>query len=313
MDEHFELTDIWKWLPTFRVVAETEHLPTASERLHVTPAAISRTLGLLEDRLGRKLFNRTGKRLVLNADGRALLAAVTDAMESVEEGLETLEDSTMKGPVRVSSVGVLTNHYVVPALTELVGDHDELKPQVRNLRTRQAVEKLLQGTIDVAFVYESLTVEGLRVQRLGVSRSSIYCGRGHPLFDRRAPEFEEILDHPFSVPQIGDTGQVMDGWPVDVDRTVGMRITLLTSNLEVSLSGRFLTVLPDVTARPHVERGQLRRFDFDIVDPAVLFAVRREAGEAAEGRARGVVEAVAGRVEAVEDEIAQFREETSRN
>ena len=39
---------IWNWLPAFRAVAETEHLPTASDLLHVTPSALSRTIRLLE-------------------------------------------------------------------------------------------------------------------------------------------------------------------------------------------------------------------------------------------------------------------------
>ena len=61
-----KLRDVWNWLPTFRAIAETEHLPSAAERLHVTSAAVSRTLKLLEERLGEKLFNLDGRSLILN-------------------------------------------------------------------------------------------------------------------------------------------------------------------------------------------------------------------------------------------------------
>lgn len=310
MDERIDLSEVWKWLPTFRVVAETEHLPTASDRLHVTPAAISRTVKLLEDRLGRELFNRTGKRLVLNGDGRALLEAVTEAMASVEQGLGSLEDAPLAGPVRISSLGVLTNQYVAVAVLELTHKYPDLRPELRNLRTTEAAEQLLAGTIDVAFTYESMTLEGIHVERIGESPSSVYCGRDHPLFDHPEPRLDELLEHPFSVPQLGDTGRVMDGWPAEVERTVGMRITLLTTNLRVCRSGRFLTVLPDVTARPWVERGKLRRFRFELVEPAPLFAVRRQATKQHTGRARRVVEAVAERCERVRRQLEQFRRNT---
>ncbi len=304
------LGDIWNWLPTFRVVAETEHLPTASKRLHVTPAAISRTLGLLEDRMGRELFNRTGNRLVLNGDGRRLLEAVSEAMSKVERGLHSLEDSPLSGPVHVSAGGVLTNHYVVPAMLELSNRHEGLEPQVRNMRTGDATQALLEGTLDVAFIYESMTLDGIHVERLGESPSSIYCGCEHPLFDGDDVSLEELTDHPFSVPQIGDTGQIMDGWPADVDRTVGMRITLLTSNLAVCRSGQYLTVLPDVTARPFVEAGQLRRFDIDILPPAPLYAARRESTVSESGRARGVIDAVRARTRDIEQQLDDFRAST---
>lgn len=310
MDDQVDLQDIWRWLPTFRAVAETEHLPTASKRLHVTPAAISRTIKLLEDRLGKSLFNRGGKRLVLNADGQALLEAVTEAMSQVEQGLDTMREVPLSGPVRISSVGVLTNHYVTPALVELTDANPGLRPELRNLRTADAAEQLLGGTVDVAFIYESMTLEGIHVEQLGRSPSSVYCGREHPLFGRDEVTLQEVTDHPFSVPQLGDTGQVMDGWPADVPRQVGMTITLLTTNVEVCRSGRFLTVLPDVTARTWVQRGEMRRLDVDVVPPAVLFAARREAARRTESRAQAVIDAVGQRVKRLEKELAQFRAQT---
>ncbi len=307
MSNRPNLRDIWNWLPAFRAVAETEHLPSAAKRLHITPAAISRTLGLLEDRLGQKLFNRTGKRLVLNGNGRTLLAAVAEAMAGVERGLDTLEEDPFHGPIRLSAVGVLTNHYVLPALLKLKRDHPQLEPQLRICGTRDAAELLLRGEIEAAFIYEPMTLEGIHVDQMGTSPSSVYCGPGHPLFDEAEVTKEKMLEHSFSVPHVGDTGQVVDGWPSDVERQVGMRIKLLTSNLEICLSGQFLTVLPDVTAMPYVESGQMRRLGFDIVPAARLFAVRRNTKDG-EHRARGVIEAVRRRVQRLEAKVTQFRQ-----
>ena len=309
MKTRVNLSDIWNWLPAFRAVAETEHLPTASKRLHVTPAAISRTLGLLEDRLGRQLFNRTGKRLVLNGNGRTLLAAVSEAMQRVEQGLHALEENPFYGPVRLSAVGVLTNHYVLPALLELQREHVHLEPELRIAGTREAAQCLLRGELDVAFVYEEMTLEGIDVVHLGQSPSSVYCGQDHPLFAMDDVDLEKMLEHPFSVPHVGDTGQVVDGWPSDIRRTVGLRIKLLTSNLEVCRSGQFLTVLPDITAMPYAKDGELRRLPFDVVPAAQLFAVRR-VGEGGEHRAQGVIEAVRRRVEEMEEKIDHYRHHT---
>lgn len=301
------LTDIWNWLPTFRAVAETEHLPTASKRLHVTPAAISRTIGLLEDRLGTPLFNRKGKRLSLNGDGRALLASVQEAMTAVQGGLHNLDDQPLSGPVRISTIGLLTQHYVLPAILELCNAHPDLRPELRIMGTRDAAEALLSGEVDVAFIYESMTLEGLQVERLGTTTASIYCGGTHPLFDREKPGLDELLEFPFSVPQIGDTGRVQDGWPAEIPRQVGMRITLLTTNLAICRSGQFLTVLPDVTALPYTESGQLRRFRFDLVAPISLFVAIRSA-DGGRARARGVVDAVRRRADQLQQRIQRFRQ-----
>ncbi|MFB6374250.1 MAG: LysR family transcriptional regulator, partial [Bradymonadaceae bacterium] len=130
-----QLRDVWNWLPAFRAVAETEHLPSAAERLHVTPAAISRTLNLLEERIGQKLFNRDGRALVLNENGEKLLEEVRSGMLGVERGLKRIAGAPLDGPVRVSSMGVLTDYFVTPGLLRIVDEYDGALPVIRNMRT----------------------------------------------------------------------------------------------------------------------------------------------------------------------------------
>ena len=287
-----QLRDVWNWLPAFRAVAETEHLPSAAERLHVTPAAISRTLKLLEERIGSKLFNRDGRSLVLNEHGRTLLEEVRSGMIGVERGLKRIASEPLDGPIRVSSMGVLTDYFVAPGLVRICDRFDGALPVVRNLRTKEAARAVLRGEIDVAFFYEPMTFEGVHVEKLGETTSSVYCGEGHPLFDVEEPELDALLDHPFSVPGIGDTGRVMDDWPTDLPREIGMRIMRISTNLAVCRSGRFLTVLPDVAAREALERGEIRRFRFDVLPPTELFAARRETDDES-GGANTVIETVA--------------------
>lgn len=303
------MRDVWNWLPTFRAVAETEHLPTAAQRLHVTPAAISRTVGLLEERLGKPLFNRTGRTLVLNESGRELLQRLRSGMENVERGLRRATRPPLSGPVRISSLGLLTNYFALPAVLDLVDEHEDLEPILSNRRTREAAEALLQGKVDVALFYETMTFEGVSIEKFGETSASIYCGRGHPLFEAlEAGEevpFERILEHPFSVPGIGDTGKVMDDWPSDIPREIGMRIMLLTSNLEVCRSGRFVTVLPDITAREALQAGEIRRFPYDVIPPTHLYAARRQTDDET-GRAALVIEAIRRRAREVEEMLSDL-------
>src|SRR3546814_18692932 len=61
-------------LPAFRAVAELQNLRAAAERLHLTHSAISQQIRGLEQHLGFELFDRRGRRVVLNQAGVALLA-----------------------------------------------------------------------------------------------------------------------------------------------------------------------------------------------------------------------------------------------
>lgn len=74
-------------LPTFRVVAQLQNLRAAAERLHLTHSAVSHQLRALEQQLGHALFERRGRRLVLNSAGEALLASTERALAELERGV----------------------------------------------------------------------------------------------------------------------------------------------------------------------------------------------------------------------------------
>ncbi len=297
---------IWNWLPPFRAVAETEHLPTAAKQLNVTASALSRSVRLLEDALGQQLFHRVGRTIVLNAAGRRLLEAMATCNRTLDATLSDLIRPGLNGEVRISSVGMLTNSYVLPAILRLATEHADLVPSIEIHLASAANERLARGSLDVAFYYEALQHPDLRIEPIGKSSNSVYCGIGHPLFDRDDVEEHEILQMPFCAPQLGDHQLPMDGWPVDVTRQVGFRITLLTTNLEVALSGRFLSVLPDVTAADALEDGRLRRLPFERLEPQTLYAARRS-GDSTELTARQVIAAVEERISAVDDRLTALR------
>ena len=291
MDRHELLTQIWNWLPAFRAVAETQHLPTASSRLHVTASALSRTIALIEDRVGQPLFTRSGRNILLNQAGVMLLESVKRAERAIDEGLGNLSGDPMAGPVYLSTLGVFSNHYVLPVLLELKKAHPSLLPVISVLRASEANEGLSRGQLDLAFYYDAVQRDGLAISEIGEATNAVYCGRAHPLFNVRQPTKKQILACEFAVPKIGDRGLPMDTWPVELPRKVGIRIEMLWTNLEVCLSGQCISVLPDVIAHDHWKTGALRRLPQIHVPSVALYAATRD-NESPDGRAGRIHAAV---------------------
>ena len=63
----------FKHLQYFWVTARAGGVMRAGEQLHTTPQTLSGQIKLLEERLGRKLFRKSGRRLELTDDGRVAL------------------------------------------------------------------------------------------------------------------------------------------------------------------------------------------------------------------------------------------------
>jgi LysR family glycine cleavage system transcriptional activator len=75
-------------LAAFRAVAERQNLRAAADTLHLTHSAVSQQIRGLEEQLGFELFERRGRRVVLNAAGHALLRSVQAALAQLEDGVQ---------------------------------------------------------------------------------------------------------------------------------------------------------------------------------------------------------------------------------
>src|SRR5205809_5814817 len=75
-------------LTAFRAVAESQNLRAASEVLNLTHSAVSQQIRGLEEQLGFDLFERRGRRVVLNPAGEALLRSVQSALIQLDDGVQ---------------------------------------------------------------------------------------------------------------------------------------------------------------------------------------------------------------------------------
>ena len=164
----------------------------------------------------------------------------------------------------------------VPALLALAEEHPRVTPCLTTLSSRDANRELASGRIEVAFYYDATSLAGITCRKIGSLTNSLYCGKGHPLFGKRRLTPAQLEEHPFSVPSIGDRGTPMDNWPVERPREVGFRILMLSTNREVALSGRYVTVLPDAVAKEDVARGRLWQLPPDLVPDTDVYAACRE-------------------------------------
>jgi len=103
----------------FEAAARQEGFARAATELHVTPAAISRMVQLLEQRLGVPLFERKANRLTLTAAGRAYQAGLTPLLDQL--ALLTAQVAAM-GVSRVLTIGVgptFATRWLIPRLAGL--------------------------------------------------------------------------------------------------------------------------------------------------------------------------------------------------
>ena len=81
----------------FAVVAKLENVTKAAELMHTSQSAVSKNILVLEEEFGVKLFDRFGKKLVLNDAGRRLLESCEKILEETDSVTKDLKYLSVGG------------------------------------------------------------------------------------------------------------------------------------------------------------------------------------------------------------------------
>ncbi len=131
-------------LKIFYYVAKAKKFTIAAELLNISQPALSRSIQLLEERLGIKLFYRHARGLTLTAQGELLapiIGAFLNKLDGVTEKLYE-EEKEPKGPLKVVANKGLLELYLLPYIPGFL----KLYPDIRlTLQITDAVPSLEFG------------------------------------------------------------------------------------------------------------------------------------------------------------------------
>lgn len=145
------------WVPDLRqlralvAVAEEGSFTLAARRLFVTQSAVSHSLRTLEEQLGCRLLDRSGKRVCVTTEGSILLRRCKRVVLELEEATRELDGLRRWGQttVRVGAPHSLC-HYMIPSvLREFRDCFPRCEPSVESGETGALLDKMEMGELDL--------------------------------------------------------------------------------------------------------------------------------------------------------------------
>lgn len=166
-------------------IHETGSLQDASQVLHLTQSALSRSIKELESQLGVTLLVRSNKGMSLTEHGQRMLGHARQALESVRRARQEIED--MKGlTVSEVTLGVTPVTALLPPLQQTLLHFQQTYPnaalKVLEMRPAQLLQHLRDGLLDFALTSQIPShAVGLDWQPLCRIPGVVTVRKGHPL------------------------------------------------------------------------------------------------------------------------------------
>jgi DNA-binding transcriptional LysR family regulator len=248
-------------LEAFHWTAQLGSVLAAAERLHMSPPAISVRIRMLEEGLGRKLFERRGRRLAVTPAGAALLS---DAEQIVGLAFRISEGGSRQHiRLRLGAVDSFAMVCLPKLLQFLERDYPELKVDISVDNSLVLNRRLDERELDLAF---------LSVPEVGGHLQSRLLGRQQPVWvasprlglGRRPVRPRDLAGlQVFTNPQPSALDDLVRDWfgNAGLDPTRLSTCNSLKVIQQLTVSGAGVSLLPMPIMRSDLRSGRLEALD----------------------------------------------------
>lgn len=194
--------DIEGFLAVVRAVEAGENLSDAADDLYLSQSALTRRVQRLESELGTTLFERHGRKLVLNTRGQAFLPHAQQMIDARALGIEQVTRlmDPERGRVRLDFMHSLGTWMVPDLLRNYRQAHPYVDFVLHQGAAQHLVDRVRAGLSDVALIGPKPAATEhaeLHWHQLELQRLAIAVPEGHWASARKSITMHELADEPF--------------------------------------------------------------------------------------------------------------------
>jgi len=193
-------------LAHLQAVIEHGGFGRASEAIHLTQPALTRSIQTLERSVGAKLINRQRGGLVLTEVGELLLehtGRLNNAERELQRRISMIQGLEM-GELRVGVGMFAAAGLIGPAIGQLNRQHPKIKVRVTVAPYHEMPERVLNGDMDIILMERSMLTDRdqFEIESLSPHPLALVCRAGHQLQSMKKVGLREMLSFPLAAPKL---------------------------------------------------------------------------------------------------------------
>jgi DNA-binding transcriptional LysR family regulator len=293
-------------LAAFCAVVERKSFSQAAERLGVTQPAVSLQIRSLEQRLGRQLLDRSGRRVEPTEAGRRLYASAQRVLAAEEHLLEDLDADDEGAITGALELGASTGPggTVVPLLLcEFQEQHPDVRVRLTVSDTQTVVDRVAERELEVGIVGAGRRHRGVAFEPFFRDEVVLACPPDHG-FAGKTVSLDDLRGENLIVMQEGaGVRQVIE----DELRKASMRLRDLDVRLELGLqesvrsavlAGHGIAFISRLAIEADLAAGRIATARVRGLDPVREIFLARATGRSETRAARAFIAFAQGRLPA---------------
>lgn len=198
----------------FGATAAAGSIRAAARELNVASSAVNRQILMLEEALGIKLFERTGRRLIITEPGRILLRTIDNTVADYEQAIRTIESlkGLETGRIQIACVESVSVSLLPTILSEFRERHPGIRAGVIVAGANAVSELVASRKADLGITFNPATLDGLEVALRRRVPVGAVVSSDHVLASRGSLRLADCFAFPIAYPAEGlSLRAVLDG------------------------------------------------------------------------------------------------------
>ncbi|HFS85146.1 MAG TPA: LysR family transcriptional regulator [Epsilonproteobacteria bacterium] len=152
----------------FLNVVASGHLTNVAKEMKLSQSAISMSIKEMESVLGRPVFDRINKKLVLNEVGRAFYKEVEPLYRRLNDIEFEFKNSENRGIIRVGASTTIVDYMMPSIICSYMSAYPDVKITLKEGNTKEIAQMIEEGKIDIGFVEGIVSNSDIIKEKIGI-------------------------------------------------------------------------------------------------------------------------------------------------
>ncbi len=180
-------------LEVFLAIAHQQNVSKAAQALNLSQSAASSALKEMEQQFDVQLFDRIGKRLQLNEQGRLIRPKAEGLLAQAADLEQTLLKHTDAGHLKVGATLSIGNYLAVNIMAKMMSQQPNANISLEVANTSSISQKVLNYDLDIGLIEGELQHTDLNVIPWRDDELAVFCSPEHPLAQKEIITDEDLL------------------------------------------------------------------------------------------------------------------------
>ncbi|MFW2578125.1 LysR substrate-binding domain-containing protein [Aliarcobacter butzleri] len=141
-----------KELSFFYKLCENPQVTQVASELNISQSAISLAIKSLENSLNEQLFDRIGKKLILNEKGKYFKEKTLPSYLALIDASTIFQENKLAGNIKIAASKTISNYIMPNIYYDFLSKYKDVKLDILTINSSNIIDKILKSELDIGLI-----------------------------------------------------------------------------------------------------------------------------------------------------------------